>query len=136
MDTLAREIEKDRGLHSALAWAADLPEGSLRSNAWSAAYAFWAGQDPLAAIQSITEMPPSPDRDQALNGFVSAHAGADGERATVWAAEIASPALREAAMIRAGTHFFRQDESAAATWFASSGLPATALNRMNGGNGQ
>ena len=130
MDELARELVRDQGLDPTLEWAADLPEGSLRSNAWSAAYAAWAQQDPLAAIQSITEMPPSSDRDQALNGFVSAHAGEDGERATAWAAEIASPAVREAAMIRAGTHYFRQNEAAATTWFASSGLPATALSTM------
>ena len=136
MDQLAREIERDRGLDSALEWAAELPEGSLRSNAWSAAYAVWAQQDPVAAIQSISEMPPSADRDQALNGFASSHAGDDGERATAWAAEIASPGLREAAMIRAGTQYFQQDESAATTWFASSGLSVTALNRMNGSNGQ
>ena len=136
MDQLAREIERDRGLDSALAWAADLPEGSLRSNAWSAAYAVWARQDPFAAIQSITEMAPSSDRDLALNGFVSSHAGDDGERATAWAAQIASPGLREAALIRAGTQYFRQDQSAASAWFASSGLPVTALNRMNRNSGQ
>ncbi|MFT5411487.1 MAG: hypothetical protein ACI9NC_004222 [Verrucomicrobiales bacterium] len=131
MDTLAREIEKDRGLDSALEWAADLPEGSLRNNAWSAAYAVWAAQDPHAAVQSIVELPPSTDRDLAINGFTAAYAHADGERATVWAAEITSPGLREAALVRAGTHYFRQDQSAASAWFASSGLPQTILGKMS-----
>lgn len=130
MDTLAREIEKDRGLESALSWAADLPEGSLRSNAWSAAYAVWGSQDPYAAAQAITEMPPSADRDQAINGFTAAHAHQDGERATIWAAQITSPSLREGAMIRAGTQYFRQDRSAASAWFESSGLPEATLGRM------
>ena len=120
MDTLTREIAGEKGLDSTLQWAAELPDGPLRGSAWSAAYAVWARQDPHAAIQSISAMAPSPDRDQALNGFASAHAGNDGERATAWAAEITNPGLREAALIRAGTHYFRQDQSAAATWFASS----------------
>ncbi|MGI9240502.1 MAG: hypothetical protein ACR2RV_06855 [Verrucomicrobiales bacterium] len=130
MDQLAREIEKDRGLESTLAWAEELPEGSLRNNAWSAAYAVWAGRDPQAAVASIVDLPPSTDRDLAINGFTAAYAHEDGERAAIWAAEISNPSLREEALIRAGTQYFRQDESAATTWFESSGLPETSLSRM------
>ena len=55
----------------------------------------------------------------------------DPEGAVIWAAEIESPGLREAAMIRAGTRYFQQNQSAATAWFASSGLPANALSRMS-----
>ena len=130
MDQLARQIEKDRGLDSTLEWAAELPEGSLRSNAWSAAYAVWGSRDPLSAAQAIAEMPPSADRDQAINGFTAAHAHQDPERAAIWAAEITSPGLREGALVRVGTQFFRKDPSAATTWFQTSGLPQSALARM------
>ena len=130
MDQLARQIEKDRGLEETLEWAAELPEGSLRSNAWSAAYAVWGGNDPHAAAEAIAGMPPSADRDQAINGFTAAHAHRDPERAVIWAAEIASPGLREGALIRAGTQYFRQDPSAATAWFESSDLPQSAWSQM------
>lgn len=130
MDTLARQIEKDSGLESTLSWAAELPEGSLRSNAWSAAYAMWGSQDPHAAVESIVAMPQSADRDQAINGFISAHAHEDGERATIWAAEIQSAGMREAAMVRAGRQYYSQDQEAAAQWFESSGLPQSAWTQV------
>ena len=134
MDTLAREIEKDQGLDTALAWSADLPKGALRSNAWSAAYAVWANQDPEAAVKSITEIPQSTDRDQAINGFISAYAHEDGDLATDWAAQITSPTLREGAMIRAGRQYFPQDQEAATQWFASSGLPQSAWAQLTTSN--
>ncbi len=130
MDTLAREIERDQGLDSTLAWAADLPEGALRSNAWSAAYAVWAKQDPQAAVKSFVEMPQSSDRDQAINGFISAFAHEDGDLATDWAAQITNPAMREAAMIRAGRQYFAQDQEAATQWFSASGLPQSAWAQL------
>jgi hypothetical protein len=117
-----------------LAWAAELPEGSLRGNAWSAAYAKWTSQDPHAAVQSIVDMSPSADRNQAINGFISALAGQDPEAAVTWAAEISEPGMRESAMIRAGTQFFQRDPGAANQWFQSSDLPEAALGKMKQGN--
>ena len=132
MDTLTRELVKDDGLDDTLAWAAELPEGSLRGNAWSAAYAHWASREPQDAVQSIIEMPPSDDRNQAINGFISALAHQDGERAVDWAAEITEPAMRQAAMVRAATQYYRQDQQGAANWFANSGLPEGAWQQATG----
>ena len=134
MDELARELVRDRGLKSTLEWAAELPEGSLRGSAWSAAYAVWASQDPQAASQSILEMPEGTDRNLAINGLVSAHAHEDGASAVIWAAEIAEPSLREAAMIRVGRKYYAQDPQAATQWFASSGLPQTVWERVTNSN--
>lgn len=130
MDQLAREIAKDQGLEATLAWATDLPEGSLRGNAWSAAYAVWGSQDPHAAAVSIIEMQPSGDRNQAINGFISAHAHEDGERAVAWAAEITSPGMRNSALTRAGKQYYRQDPEGAAAWFQTSGLPQEAWKEV------
>ncbi|NCF95048.1 MAG: hypothetical protein GWQ05_29425 [Verrucomicrobiaceae bacterium] len=134
MDTFARELANEQGLDATLSWAAELPEGSLRGNAWSAAYAKWTSQDPHAAVQSIVDMPQSGDRDQAINGFISALAGQDPEAAVTWAAEISEPGMRESAMIRAGTRFFQQEPGAANEWFQSSDLPEAALGKMTQGN--
>ena len=130
MDELARELVRNQGLESTLEWAADLPEGTLRGSAWSAAYAVWASQDPQAAVQSIIAMPRGADRNLAINGFVSAHAHQDGEMAVTWAAEIAEPSLRQDAMIRVGRQYFAQNPQAATEWFASSGLPDNAWSRV------
>jgi hypothetical protein len=134
MDTFARELANEQGLDATLAWAAELPEGALRGNAWSAAYAKWTSQDPHAAVQSIVDMPPSGDRNQAINGFISALAGQDPEAAVTWAAEISEPGMRESAMVRAGTQFFQQYPGAADAWFQSSDLPAAALGKMTPAN--
>ena len=130
MDELARELAKDRGLQATLEWAAELPEGPLRGSAWSAAYAAWTSKDPQAAVQSITDMPPSTDRNLAINGFISSLAHRDGERAVQWAGEITNPSLREAAQIRAGRQFYAQDQEAATQWFTQSGLPQAAWAKV------
>jgi len=126
MDELAREMVSDQGLESTLDWAAELPEGSLRGNAWSAAYAVWASKDPTAAVESILEMPRGKDRNLAINGFVSAHAHKDGELAVTWAGEITEPGLKEDAQVRVGKQYYAQDPEAANQWFTSSGLPPSA----------
>ncbi len=134
MDTFARELANEQGIEGTLAWASELPEGSLRGNAWSAAYAKWTSQDPHAAVQSIVDMPHSADRNQAINGFISSLAGQDPEAAVTWAAEITEPGMRESAMVRAGVQFFKQDPGAANEWFQSSGLPESALGKMTRAN--
>lgn len=131
MDELARELVRDQGLESTLDWASDLPEGSLRGSAWSAAYAVWASQDPVAAVNSINEMTAGSDRNLAINGFVSAHAHQDGESTVTWAAEISEPGLRESALVRVGRQYYRQDPAAATQWFASSGLPQSVWSQVS-----
>jgi len=130
MDILTREIIKEEGLETTLQWAAELPEGSLRANAWSAAYAVWAKQNPQVAIQEIIEMTPSSDRNQAINGFISAYAHENGAGAVAWAAEITQPDMREAAMVRAGRQFYQQDPQAAAAWLESTNLPESAWDQV------
>lgn len=130
MDIMTREVVKEAGLNTTLQWAADLPEGRLRANAWSAAYAVWGTQKPEAALQEITRMPPSSDRNQAINGFISGLAGQDGATAVTWAAEITQPGMREAAMVRAGKQFYRQDQQGATEWFQTTGLSVEAWEQL------
>ena len=77
-------------------------------------------------------MPQSSDRNQAINGFIRGLAGHDGATAVDWAAEITQPAMREAAMVRAGKQFYRQDQQGATAWFQSSGLSAKAWEQVTG----
>ena len=132
MDVMTREVAKETGLDATLQWAAELPEGRLRANAWSAAYAVWGTEAPEAALGEIIKMPPSADRNQAINGFISGLASQDGATAVTWAAEITQPGMREAAMVRAGKEFYRQDQQGAVEWFQESGLPAEAWEQVAG----
>ena len=130
MDELARELVVDQGLEFTLQWADGLPKGPLRSSAWSAAYAVWESKDAHAALQSIMNLPKGQDRNLAINGLVSAHAHKDGERAVQWAAEITNPGLRNAAMIRVGRQYYRQNPLAATEWFDKSNLPQSAWDQL------
>jgi hypothetical protein len=111
--------------HQASDWVESLPEGRGQLDAISAVWGFRGAHEPQDAVQDIIAMPESPERNFALNGFISGLARQDGEAATIWAAEITEPHLRESAVLRAGQQFFRQDPQAANDWFASSsGIPA------------
>ena len=132
MDTLTREIVRDQGLEVTLDWAAELPEGRLRSSAWSAAFAHWGSREPQGAIESIMNMDTSRDRDMALNGFTAAFAHQDGSLAVEWASEITEPGLRQGALTRAFTQFHRQNPQAAAESFRSSNLPPNVWREATG----
>lgn len=117
---------------AAEAWVASLEPSQGQRDALSAVFGFKGANQPHEAVQEIIEMPASQDRDFAINGFISGLAAQDGESAVIWAAEISEPAMRQAAMIRAGRHFFRQDQKAAMDWFAASDLPEASLSQMAG----
>jgi hypothetical protein len=125
------EIVREWGdVAAATEWVNSLEPSLAQRDALSAVYGFLGSQQPHEAVQEIINMPASENKDFAINGFISGLAHQDGEAAVTWAAEIASPGMREAAMIRAGTQFFQQDQQAATDWFQASGLPETALNTM------
>ena len=132
MDTLTREIVRDQGLEVTLDWATELPDGALRSSAWSAAFAHWGSREPEGAIESIMEMEPSSDRNQALNGFTAAFAHQDGSLAVEWANEITEPGLRQGALTRAFTQFHRQNPQAAAESFSSIDVPRSVWHEATG----
>jgi len=132
MDTLTREIARDSGMGETLEWAAELPDGPLRSSAWSAAYAAWASQNPEGAIESIMGMDTSHERNMALNGFTAAFAHSDGSLAVEWANEISEPGVREGALMRAFRQFHRQDPQAAAQSFVSIDLPPNVWREATG----
>ncbi|MFP6874762.1 MAG: hypothetical protein VCA55_14770, partial [Verrucomicrobiales bacterium] len=117
---------------AASAWVDSLEPSQGQRDALSAVFGFRGAQDPEVAVQEIIDMPPSPDRNYAINGFISGLAVQDGESAVIWAAEITDPGMRQSAMIRAGRHFFRQDQQAATNWFASSDLPEDSWQQLTG----
>jgi len=122
MAELTRELVKDKGLEPTLDWANELPQGPQRRDAWSSAYAVWASKNPVAAGESLNQLPDGEDRNLAINGFVSAHVHQDGEMAMTWIDAISEPGLRDAAMIRVGRQYFQRDPEAATRWYSSGGV--------------
>lgn len=111
-------------------WVDSLEPSLAKLDALSAVYGFRGAQQPHEAVQQIMEMEPSPDRNFAINGFISGLAHQDGEAAVTWAAEITDPGMREAAMVRAGKQYFQQDSEAAIEWLAGSGLPERTWEKV------
>lgn len=130
MAELTRELVKDKGLQPALDWANELPQGPQRRDAWSSAYAVWASKDPVAAGESVNQIPDGTDRNLAINGFVSAHVHQDGEMAMTWIDAISEPGLRDAVMIRVGRQYFQRDPAAATRWYSSSGVSPSIWERV------
>ena len=130
MAELTRELVKDKGLQPALDWANELPQGPQRRDAWSSAYAVWASKDPVAAGESVNQLPDGADRNLAINGFVSAHVHKDGEMAMTWIDAISEPGLRDAVMIRVGRQYFQRDPAAATQWYSSSGVSPSIWERV------
>ena len=130
MAELTRELVKDKGLKPTLDWANELPQGPQRRDAWSSAYAVWASKNPVAAGESLNQLPDGVDRNLAINGFVSAHVYKDGEMAMTWIDAISEPGLRDAVMIRVGRQYFQRDPAAATQWYSSSGVSPSIWERV------
>ncbi len=123
-------VRQWKDVEAATDWVDSLGPSLAQRDALSAVYGFRGSQEPHEAVQDILNMPPSDDRNFAINGFISGLAHQDGEAAVLWAAEITDPGMRQAAQVRAAEHFYRQDQQAAAEWFRQSGLPDDAWHRF------
>ena len=117
---------------AASAWVDSLEPSQGQQSAISAVYGFKGAKTPEQALQEIQSMPPSPNKDFALNGFISGLAGKDGEAAVAWASEITIPGMRESAMVRAAKQYYKQDSAAAQEWFVASGLPVESWYQITG----
>ncbi len=119
-----------RDAPKAISWLETLESSKGKNEGLSSAYAQWGARDPEAASKYIVDLPDSPDRNFAINGFISGLAPSDPQAAVVWAAEITSPGMKEAAMIRAGQQYYGQNSAEATQWFAESGLPRSAWEQV------
>lgn len=122
-----------RDVDAAVRWTESLPPSPAKHEGLSAAYGQWGARDPETASRTLYHMPPSTEKNFAINGFISGLAHSDPEAAVIWAAEISEPKMREAALVRAGRQYYRQQPQAAMQWLASSGLPETAWQQVTSG---
>lgn len=130
MDRVAHQWA-GRNPTEAVTWFESLGASQGKSQGISAAYGQWGARDPEAASQYLYNLPNSSDKNFAINGFISGLAHSDPETAVIWAAEIENdPGMRQAAMVRAGQHYFRQNRDSAMNWLAESGLPEEAIEQV------
>ena len=115
---------------NSVTWLETLDGSRGKSEGLSAAYGFWGAKEPESASEYLNNQNDSKERDFAINGFISGLAHKDPENAVLWAAQISNPGLREAAMVRAGHHYFRQDHQAATQWLNGSGLSEGAVKQL------
>ena len=111
-------------------WLETLEPGYARRKGLSAAYGYWGALEPESAGLYLNQQVNTPDRDFAINGFISGLAHKDPETAVMWAEEITEKGLREAAMVRAGHHFFRRNEEAAKDWMQGTPLSDKAMKQL------
>ena len=111
-------------------WLESLDHGPAKRKGLSAAYGYWGALEPDSAALYLNEQPPNVDRDFAINGFISGLVRNDPETALIWAEEIQTKGLREAAMVRAGERFFRMDPQAASDWMEGVSLSENSMNRL------
>ena len=111
-------------------WLETLEPGHARRKGLSAAYGYWGALEPESAGLYLNQQSNTSDRNFAINGFISGLAHKDPETAVMWAEEITDKGLREAAMVRAGHHFFRRDEQAAKDWMQGTPLSDKSMNSL------
>ncbi len=117
-------------------WLETLEPGYARRKGLSAAYGYWGALEPESAGLYLNQQATTPDRDFAINGFISGLAHKDPETAVMWAEEITEKGLREAAMVRAGHQFFRRNEQAATDWMQGTPLSEKAMKQLVDANNQ
>jgi len=101
-----------------------------QSRAYGPAFAGWAKADPLAAIQRISSMKPSSQRDHAIGGFIFSYRWEDLVTSIAWAHQIQDAEFRKFVLALTAEAYARKEPAAAAAWLRGSGLPAETEQRF------
>ncbi|MFT5191863.1 MAG: hypothetical protein ACI957_004908 [Verrucomicrobiales bacterium] len=128
-----RTIREDPS--AALEWTDAISAPSSRHRVLSETFNSWARVDPVAASAHLAEMPISPERDQAINGFASRISKDDPSAAVVWADQIADTQLRNTALTTVALttvalSYLESNPDAAKAWLPDSGLSQEMMDRV------
>ena len=110
-------------------WASDLPEGT-QQRVFEEALDEWTEKDPLAASEYLTQMPDSPVKDSAVEGFAKELSREDPQSAAAWAATIGNEELRIDTLQDVARDWVRNDRAAAEAWLPTSGLNEEAQQKV------
>jgi hypothetical protein len=115
---------------AAAQWAAALPEGESRTNAFRSIAQSWADQDLIKAAQWLERLPEGKARDGAVSSFAQKVTDADPEGAAAWASTIGETNARNSELERVYRVWTRRDAAAAKSWLSASNVvPADMKGR-------
>ncbi len=103
-------------------WAASLPEGEVRGQAFSAVAKLWANLELSGPTKWLESLAPGKSRDAAVHSFASRVAEKDPESALAWAGTIEDARARTGAVEKFTRSWLRRDETAATAWIQATPL--------------
>tara|TARA_Y100001934_G_scaffold232555_1_gene281424 strand:- start:280 stop:1992 length:1713 start_codon:yes stop_codon:yes gene_type:complete len=107
---------------SAIGWADSLEDPASRLRGYRDVFDTWWDANPNEATQHLNQLPPSPERDGAINGVALDMVHKDPLAAMNLAGSVSDDALREKTLFEGGRIYFRHDRQAAEQWLVTSGL--------------
>jgi hypothetical protein len=113
-------------------WALHLPEGTAKAAAVAQVFDVWARVAPDVAGRWLNALPPSPNVDNAIRGYVlgaiAQYLAAPGnaEDLMIWASSIRSPTLRARTVSETWQAWAEHDAASAATWARAHDYPFPA----------
>jgi len=116
---------------AAAAYALAIQDNDLRSRQIAQVTQSWARYDPVrAADWLLSQHPPSPALDPAIQGLVGTVVQSNPEGAVMWAATISDPRLRTRSIISASREWMRSDPAKAGAYIAVAPLSPDQKARL------
>jgi hypothetical protein len=115
----------------AAAHLADMPPGSIETNAAKIVLSNWIAQDPQGASQSIDAMPPSPTRDTAITQLINVEGVNDLPTAFAWAGTISNSNAQASAYTTVLQQWAKRDPAAASAAVQAANVSDALRANMN-----
>lgn len=115
---------------AAAAWALTLPAGEVKNKQIAQVTQSWARYDPVrAADWLLSQHPPSPNLDPAIQGLVNTVVRSNPEGAMMWTSTISDPKIRTSTIMSASREWMRNDPEKASTYIRTA--PLTPAQRAH-----
>lgn len=116
---------------AAAEWVLSLPEGELRVQQIAQITQSWARYDPVkAADWLLTQRPPAPGLDPAVQGLVNVVMRSNPEGAIMWAATISDPKRRNHSIYHASEEWLKSDPAKARAYILNAPLSPSQRTRL------
>ena len=115
-------------------WVLTLPAGELKSTQIAQVTQSWARYDPVnAADWLLSQHPPSPALDPAVQSLVNTVMKSNPEGAVMWASTINDPKLRASTLVNASREWLRHDPAKASAYIVRAPIsPAQRARLLRG----
>jgi hypothetical protein len=117
--TSIAEVLSQQSIAGALQWAATLPEGQARIDAYGRVAIEWARKDVAGGAAWLNALAPGPARDRAIEGYTSVIMDAKPDYAVTWLTAVQDDQHRAQLLETAYSSWLRNDPAKAREWAAS-----------------